>query len=66
MGRAMAHSLMTTQTLAPSELMIIELVSTLREDLAQELGCAVREKSMKTFLDSAGYYWQSNHKMLPL
>ena len=43
MGRAMAHSLIATQTLSPSKLMIIELVSTLRNDLAQELGCAVRE-----------------------
>ena len=44
MGSAVAHSLIATQTLIPSELMIIELVSTLREELAQELGCAVREK----------------------
>ena len=43
MGGAMAHSLLATQTIAPSKLMIIELVSTLREDLAQALGCAVRE-----------------------
>jgi len=43
MGGAMAHSLIVTQTISPSKLMIIELDSTLRKNLAQELGCAVRE-----------------------
>ena len=44
MGRAMAHSLMTTQTLAPSDLLIIELVSDLRKKLAQNLRCAIQER----------------------
>ena len=44
MGGAVAQSLIATQTLAPSDLLIIELIPALRENLVKKTGCAIEEK----------------------